>query len=404
MLRRNIRGKINEIIGLSSFVQTAPDQALCNRLFLLMNPPASRMALIDALKGLASQLIVLHHLAFYGPMSDTAQVLAPDLISWLYDYGRMAVQVFLVMAGFLAVRGLAPQGVMRANDPWSLIFRRYLSLALPLAAALCFAVLGAALARGLLEHESIPGAPGAAQVLAHLLLLHNILDADALSAGVWYVAIDFQLFVLLVGLLTLARNLPVRGAGTVLVGGLGALSLLLFNRDPALDIWGIYFFGAYALGAFAYWASQQRHAMLWLGGMFALGVCALLLEFRPRIAVALATALILAIASRGAAMAWPASRLFAWLGQISYSVFLIHFPVCLVVNAVVHTLAPDSPAINLLGMGGAWLASLLAGALFHRRVEAPLRSMDWGRAMRRRWVFLMLTAGLGAGVALKPLL
>lgn len=362
------------------------------------------MALIDALKGLASQLIVLHHLAFYGPMSDVAQVLAPDLMSWLYDYGRMAVQVFLVMAGFLAARGLAADGVLRSGDPWALLARRYLSLVLPLAAALAFAILGAGIARSLVAHDSIPAAPELAQVLAHLLLLHNILDADALSAGVWYVAIDFQLFALLLAVLTVARGLPWRGAGMLLVGLLGMASLMWFNRDAGLDIWGIYFFGAYALGVFAYWASQQRHAVLWLGGIFALGICALSLEYRPRIAVALATALLLALANRGALMSWPASSTLGWLGKISYSLFLIHFPVCLVINALVHTLAPESPVINLLGMLAAWAASLLAGMLFYRHVESPLRGINWGGTMRRRWVFLALTAGLGAGVALKPML
>ncbi|MEY4755596.1 MAG: hypothetical protein RJA34_494, partial [Pseudomonadota bacterium] len=29
-----------------------------------------RLALIDALKAIGAQFIVLHHLAFYGPMSD----------------------------------------------------------------------------------------------------------------------------------------------------------------------------------------------------------------------------------------------------------------------------------------------------------------------------------------------
>ncbi|HSV53424.1 MAG TPA: acyltransferase, partial [Burkholderiaceae bacterium] len=58
--------------------------------------PTQRLPLIDALKAVACVMIVWHHLAFYGPMSDIAQPLAPRLISWLYDYGRMAVQVFLV--------------------------------------------------------------------------------------------------------------------------------------------------------------------------------------------------------------------------------------------------------------------------------------------------------------------
>jgi len=54
----------------------------------------TRLAFIDALKAVAFQLIVLHHLAFYGPMSDHAYPLAPALISWLSQDARMAVQAF----------------------------------------------------------------------------------------------------------------------------------------------------------------------------------------------------------------------------------------------------------------------------------------------------------------------
>ena len=43
----------------------------------------SRLAFVDALKAIAVQLIVLHHLAFYGPMSNNAYELAGAAISWL---------------------------------------------------------------------------------------------------------------------------------------------------------------------------------------------------------------------------------------------------------------------------------------------------------------------------------
>lgn len=75
-----------------------------------MRASDSRLAFIDALKAVASQLIVLHHLAFYGPMSDVANGLAPALFSWLSQDARIAVQIFLVIGGFLAARTLAPTG------------------------------------------------------------------------------------------------------------------------------------------------------------------------------------------------------------------------------------------------------------------------------------------------------
>ena len=60
-----------------------------------MKDNAERFPAIDFFKAIASQLIVLHHLAAYGPISDAVQQASPSLISWLYDYARMAVQVFL---------------------------------------------------------------------------------------------------------------------------------------------------------------------------------------------------------------------------------------------------------------------------------------------------------------------
>jgi len=330
----------------------------------------SRLGLIDAIKGIASQLIVLHHLAFYGPMSDVALELAPDLIRWLYDYGRVAVQAFLVIAGFLAARRLAPEGRLMAHHPWQLVWKRYLSLALPFLAALVFAMLSAAVARQLMQHDSIPAAPGILQILAHALLIHGITGVESLSAGVWYIAIDFQLFTLLVILLTPGRH---NRLGGLLVGVLTLAALFVFNRLPELDAWGIYFFGSYGLGALAYWSSCLNSNWRRIALLVAIGLTALLFDYRIRIAVALALAIFLAIANRNAWMAWPPSRLLSWLGRISYAVFLIHFPVCLLVGALVHRLQPQSPAFNLFGILAAWLLSIAAGTLFYHCIERRLR-------------------------------
>ncbi len=355
-----------------------------------MSPRPSRLACVDALKAVSSQLIVLHHLAFYGPMSDAAQSLAPGLIGWLADYARIAVQVFLVISGFLAARSLAPGGYLAVPNPMVTVWRRYQKLVVPYSAAILLAIVGAAIARTWMQHDSIPAAPHLTQFVAHVLLLHNILDVDALSAGVWYIAIDLQLFALLVFALWMARAVSRQALplGVPVVAALAVASLFWFNRDASWDIWAIYFFGAYGMGALAFWASNADRSPLPLIALAAIGIAALVVDFRLRIAVALAAALLLAIARRGGWLEdWPGGRLTAYFGKISYSVFLVHFPVCLIVNALVFHLAPGQPVLNALGMVLAWVASNAAGALFHRYVEAanPVRALvDW------------LTAGLPA--------
>ncbi|MFZ2853511.1 MAG: acyltransferase family protein [Rhodocyclaceae bacterium] len=353
-----------------------------------MRTTAPRLALIDALKAFASQLIVLHHIAFYGPMSDVARDLAPALISWLSQDARIAVQVFLVIGGFLAARTLAPEGRLLTGNPLLTLYQRYFKLVFPYLAALLLAIACASFADRLMDHDSIPGAPHGLQLIAHALLLQNLLGVDALSAGVWYVAIDFQLFALLLGTLWLARRLGTRSNGTralgvLFVALLAGASLFFFNRDSSWDDWALYFFGSYALGALTYWASTRPHAIGWLGSIAAVVMLALLIDFRSRIAVALLVAIALGIARRMNCLeSWPQSRALAYLGQISYSVFLVNFPVALAVNAIFAYFAPDNVLVNGLGVLIAWLACVLAGAAFHRYVECRSRqAQQWAAAI-----------------------
>jgi peptidoglycan/LPS O-acetylase OafA/YrhL len=102
---------------------------------------------------------------------------------------------------------------------------------------------------------------------------------------------------------------------------------------------------------------------------------ALVLDFRTRIAVALAVAALLFASSlirpfqRSEASQTRVGRFFAWLGRISYSVFLVHYPICLIVNAGVTRFFAGNHIANGLGLILALIASTLAGAAFHRHVE-----------------------------------
>ena len=342
-------------------------------------PPVNRLAFIDAIKAIASQLIVLHHLAFYGPMSDYVQTICPETIAWLSQHARIAVQAFLVMGGFLAAQTLARNGKLTDKPVLQLLQRRYVKLAVPYLIALLLAVAAAALARSLIAHDSIPEAPTVTQLVAHVLLLQSVLGFDGLSAGVWYVAIDFQLYALLLLVLWLVRRtlLGKPAAGLWCALALIAVSLFFFNRDASWDNWAVYFFGAYGLGAVTYWGTQPNRISLWFAAIVAIAITALWLDFRIRILVALLVAVGLGIArSTGIIESWPKTKLIGWLSEISYSVFLIHFPVCLVVNAVFERFAPHVPAIQLGGMLIAWFGSIGAGALLHHQVEKPAHSLQ----------------------------
>lgn len=352
------------------------------------------MPLLDIAKGMACAVIVGHHLSRYGAMPVGAFALAPGFVGWLADDGRLAVQVFLVIAGFLAASSLAPDGVLRVDRPVARILQRYGRLVMPYLAALTVCVLVAAIVRPWMSGDDVPASPSIGQLLAHGLLMQDLLGYDSLSTGVWYVAIDFQLFVLaltLVGMPALLRRggaAPAAAASrerwipVALVLGLAAASLVLFNRNAELDDTAFYFFGAYGLGMLAFWIGRATRASTWQSAIALLaltGAGALAIDWRSRIAIALVSALLIAVAQRQgwlslagrANAAMPLQR----LGRISYSLFLIHFPVLLATNAAVAQLGSHAAWIDALGMAVTFGLSIAAAFVLYRWVE--VRPASW---------------------------
>jgi len=85
-----------------------------------------RSLTVDVLKVVAAQFIVWHHFSAYGPMADTMTLMWPQLMEWLYRYARLAVQVFLVVGGYLAAQSVMHKSI---QHPLINIAKRYLRLA-----------------------------------------------------------------------------------------------------------------------------------------------------------------------------------------------------------------------------------------------------------------------------------
>ncbi|MDH5857695.1 acyltransferase family protein [Lampropedia aestuarii] len=361
----------------------------------------SRNTALDHIKAVACLLIVCHHLVFYGPMADVLQPYLPGLMAWLDEYARMTVQVFLVVGGYWAAAALAPQGGAKDLPFLPTLSKRFVRLSLPYCAALVIAIIVNELVREMgFEHDSVSATPTWDSVIAHMLLLHSIAGYESLSAGVWYVAIDFQLYALcLLWLYWCKRQRYWSGLGQVGIVVATALSLCLWNRNSDWDIWALYFFGAYGLGMMAWWSvhsAQRQQRLLWVAMIAVLGATALWLDWRDRIALAVASAGVLVLLPY---LRWPTAlrhlplQPLTWIGQRSYSIFLIHFPVCLLVNASVHSLWPGDVLANCLGVVAAVLLSIAAGGVLHAWTERG--SISWPKL--QRWQIGLVMTGLMAG-------
>ena len=342
----------------------------------------NRSFIIDVLKLLAAQAIVLHHLSAYGPMTEALRALWPHAIETFFEHSRLAVQVFLVMGGFLAAPALRhwqsthphPASVLQ------LVLRRFVRLIPPYLVALLLISVIAALARPLIAGDWLVEPPRWRAVLSHVLTVQGWFDLPSLSVGVWYVAMDLHLYVLLVLLLAATRR---PGVASVAVLLLVAASMLHFNRLSALDDWPLYFFGAYGLGVLASgWQGSRRDRWAFVAAV-ALALLALWLEPRTRLGVALVTAIVLAaLATRRT----PDHRVGRWvqaLADASYGTFLTHYGWIVIASALWALGSFHGAGWAAVFVIATWAASLWTGQVFHRRVEHPLSS--WCDGMLRRF-------------------
>ncbi len=342
--------------------------------------------LIDFLKVFAALLIILHHLSSYGQMAEDARQFLPGVMTWLFEYGRYAVQIFLVMGGYLAAQSLTRTSDIRnPRTALKLIFNRYLRLFAPYVVALLITILCAWVARFWVQDEFVGESETLGQFLAHLFFLQGILGLDSISAGAWYVAIDWQLYAVLAimfGMFPGFRSLI--WVSTILI----VASLLYFNRLSDYENYFIYFIGSYGLGVLAQLAKNysdpvvNRLARILI---IIIGLVILVSSFdhlwiRNILAYFVAIALIVwgGRAYKDEKHAKMHNLVFSilWGSRRSYCAFLLHFSFILLANTLYIAWGMDQRhdgAMALAMMFLALVASWVAANYLYRFVEVPSR-------------------------------
>jgi peptidoglycan/LPS O-acetylase OafA/YrhL len=330
-------------------------------------------------------------------MANVVAVWVPLLEVFLLDYALMAVQIFLVVGGYLNAKSWANAVPKSAFDFFPRLLLRYQRLTIPLLAALSVAVAITALVRPYFDHSSLSSAPSLIQVVAHIFLLQNILDLEAFSAGVWYVAIDFQLFAMAMACASLAQVWQgLSGSGSVIRKAFGLwlvctlCSLFVWNLNPLGDVWGTYFFGAYGLGlCVGSWrCSGIKISARTLGLLiFTVGAMASAYNPRARLMVAVATALLLCWYEANECIAIQCLK-WKWIREVSnasYAIFLIHFSVSLLVSAIVFNFWAENKSANAVGLGVSFGMSVWMGRLIHQAIETPkptwTRCLQWAATL-----------------------
>ncbi|WP_406696000.1 acyltransferase [Singulisphaera sp. Ch08] len=375
---------------------------------IIVKPP--RLLFLDGIRGLAALYVTLHHAALMIPPGELS---GPGLtVRFLLRHGHGAVAVFIVLSGYCLMLPAACDSSGRLpSDFGGFLRRRARRILPPYFGALLFCWILIALipdlghpARSPWDRALPAFSPGV--IVSHLFLVHN-LSAHWLfkiAPPLWSVATEWQIYFLFPLLVTLwRRNGHLAAIAASFAIGYSVAALAIPLKNPALREMCPWFAGLFTLGMVAALAAHRHPSVIENGRMFRGGPVAIGLVLIAITCTGLALAgtddrnfmltdPIIGVLMAGLLVRWtrstspgasrpqlPLLRLLQrrWavaLGTISYSLYLIHYPLIALGDAVMRRwlLLPETRLWGLILIVAPSI--LLAAALFHRIFERPFQA------------------------------
>lgn len=352
----------------------------------------NRFDQLDALRGIAATIVVLGHLYI---------AWADDVDHWVfkspispYITGPLCVILFFVLSGFvLSLPSIS--GKSLRYDAY--LVRRFCRLYIPYAVAVAISAISWYFLGALAEESKSPAVYhswatqiSGGDVIRHFLMVGWPASAFQLNSPIWSLIIEMRasiLFPLLI--LFVARTgwfSVVAATALTLVAIYAKVSI---NDQPGVSaetalgsvLMTLRYLGFFVFGIACALKMQQiqsllkrMHAIIHLGNIVAFGVGLAILAYGNRYntlvndiyyGVFSAYLICLSVTYKrvGFLLAAP---LFIWLGNISFSLYLVHWPVmCTVVLLLEHRVGLGTAVLTALPL------TFVAGAVMERWVERP---------------------------------
>lgn len=369
-------------------------------------PGRTHIGWVEEARGVLSLYVVLHH-AVLNIDQRARRDEGWQVLDAVFGWGHVSVDAFLVLSAFCLTLPLGTRG--RFGDFGHFLRRRAARLLLPYYAACALSLALIALLVGAKSHThwdvSVPVTVGG--LLTHALLIHSWWPqfSAQIDHPLWSIGVEAQLCLLLPLLVWACRRTGPWLTMTMATGTsylAWRLTMPLGFPDPSP--WGasLYYTSIFSMGvAAAYlWAVPparwvprplERNAVVaavsvmtaWMGWQVIHGhyVALQLLSFFVGVTV---TASILGLRWRPPARLQrpgPLRKALSFVGQRSYSLYLIHAPLLQVVWILcvrpLHLSSGGGQAAVMIVLGT--LASWLATLVFFRWIERP--ALDWSRRL-----------------------
>ncbi|MES2571755.1 MAG: acyltransferase [Verrucomicrobiota bacterium] len=329
-----------------------------------MSSSSHRLLTLDALRGIAALWVCWYHFT-----QGNTEFLEEGWLKSSGSFGWLGVEIFFVISGFIIPYALF-RSEYRTSDYGTFLLKRITRLDPPYIAGILIVIILGYISTVTPGFRGPPFQLSATQVILHLGYANVLFGHPWLNPVFWTLAIELQYY-LLAGLLFPALAHRSNLLRAFAFGCLGSLVFLFPNKEFLFHWLFLFMFG---MAAFQFRAGiiQRGEFMCWI---VVLGVGSWFAHGAVITGTGIATSLIIALYN--ARINTP----FLFLGNISYSLYLIHIPVgSKVINLGLRFF--DTFPGRTVVLICATAASITAAWLLYRYVELP--AQRWSSSIRYR--------------------
>ena len=367
-----------------------------------------RFKYVEGLRALACLTVVFNH-AIAESYPSAYHVSIPENLTLLrlwFAFGHHAVTAFIVISGFCLGLPAASQQFKREIGWGTFMVRRIARILPPYYAALIISLIiaWAFFPSPVGIHYDFSAHPRSLDILSHVLILQNVVGTGQINYSLWSIATELHIYA---GFPLLVKVLSKRGGWFLaLLGVLISFALSFLLLETRLSRAYVHLAGAFIVGVGASWVVSGDHnhnftnILRKISKPVAMGIMTLVVAWTIILPRSLYKPFILphdflVMIGIGAVLIWCASisgfgrkllelKPLVWLGERSYSLYLLHVPIqAALLKVAINSLdlTHTERLVFSLTVGFGILLGLTW--VFHRFVEIPAMALSRGVAQHR---------------------